>query len=255
MDPGQRAQEIEAAVKAHDARKRSDEDDEHHDRRRGDGRDDADLKSLLRALLQRLGNDGDDDPEYEHDDKGRLKLDAKGRRIRRVAHDDDDSDPNPRPGEPERMASDDRRSRKEDDDDDNRRADAQYQFDQVYQAVRGERAPPPMVLEGSRHYRLRMLNPLRQYSADYKDIDLSKITDPALFDLADRKIRADAYEVGCNPHLLQSLAPLPRLREIRKQDQSGRWLSEFVGPVSETLAPFRLPVFRVKRINTHPDRD
>jgi hypothetical protein len=34
---------------------------------------------------------------------------------------------------------------------------------------------------------------------------------------------------------------------------SGRTISHFVGPVSETLAPFVIPPLRVRRINPNPN--
>jgi hypothetical protein len=86
----------------------------------------------------------------------------------------------------------------------NRRADAQYDFDVVYQAIRGERAPPPMVAESSGHYRRRMLAPLLKYSTDWKGKDVWKIA-PDVLDIADKQIRADAYRIGSDPSLMQEL--------------------------------------------------
>ena len=91
--------------------------------------------------------------------------------------------------------------------------------------------------ERSSSYSLRMLKPIQKFSADFKDVDLLKLPADA-FAVADRMIRADAYKVGVDPRLMQQHMPGNRLREIRRTDQSGRSISEFVGPVSETLAPF-----------------
>jgi hypothetical protein len=98
---------------------------------------------------------------------------------------------------------------------------------------------------------------LKQYSDDWRDIDLTKLAPPA-FDVVDKKIRADALEVGSNPQLMNKFMPSGALqREIRKQDRTGRYISEFVGPVDAEngmFKPFELPPRRVVRFNKNPNK-
>jgi hypothetical protein len=98
-----------------------------------------------------------------------------------------------------------------------------------------------------------MLAPLLKYSTDWKGKDVWKLPRDVL-DVADKQIGADAYRIGSDPSLMQELEGAgSRLREIRRRDPTGRDIIQFVGPISETLAPFKMPAFRVKRINTHID--
>jgi hypothetical protein len=64
-----------------------------------------------------------------------------------------------------------------------------------------------------------MLAPLRKYSADWKDHDVWKLP-PAVLDIADTQICADAY-IGSDPSHMQELECTDRLREIRRRDGRG----------------------------------
>jgi hypothetical protein len=90
---------------------------------------------------------------------------------------------------------------------------------------------------------------LQKYSDDYRDIDLTKLPADA-FKLADKTIRADALRVGNNPQELSRFIPNGNLlREVRRQDRTGRWISEFVGPIDAVngmFTPFRMPAMRAK---------
>jgi hypothetical protein len=201
-------------------------------------------------------------------------------------HEDDDAEPTPpeqeeterqRLHEPEPMASDDDRLGREDDrhdrhrddrhhreddrrdtradavrreqEDNNDRLQAQYDYDQCFLGVTGERAPKPVVGTSARTYRTYCLNKLKKYSANYENIDLTKLPADA-FALADRQIRADALAIGANPQEMARFMPNGALqREIRKTDRTGRVISEFVGPVDAPngmFAPFAMPVRRAK---------
>jgi hypothetical protein len=169
--------------------------------------------------------------------------------------DDDDA-------EPERLAGDDNRLRRDErrrsdaqrERDEDRRGEAQYAFDRVYQAVKGERAPPPMALESSNHYRRRMLAPLLKYSTDWKNADIWKIA-PAVLDIAERQIRADAQRIGNDPSAMQEFeGERASLREVRTPDATGRMITRFYGPVSATIDPFRMQPMRVKRFITNPNQ-
>jgi hypothetical protein len=201
---------------------------------------------------------------------------------RRDRHEDDDAEPTPpeqeketerqRLHEPEPMSSDDDRLRREDDrhdrhhreddrrdrradaarraqDDENDRLQAQHDFDAAFLGTTGERAPQPIVGQSARTYKIYCLNRLKKYSDDYAKMDLSKLPPDAL-DLADRRIRADAIAVGSSPQELSRFMPSGNLqREIRRQDRTGRVISEFVGPVDAPngmFKPFELPPQRAR---------
>jgi hypothetical protein len=133
--------------------------------------------------------------------------------------------------------------------DENDRLEAQYALDQAFNAVEGTHAPKPISGQSARSYRTYCLKRLQKYSDDYKDIDLTKLPADA-FKLADARIRADAVRVGSNPQELSRFIPTGNLlREVKRQDQTGRWISEFVGPVDAPngmFAPFRMPSMKAR---------
>jgi hypothetical protein len=196
--------------------------------------------------------------------EGGAGMDAATRR--RARRDDDDrgedpGDPDHEATDPKQTASDTATSRadavrrqradaaREEAENDDSRYQAQAEFDRVFYALEGTRAPQPLVGERARTYRVRMLRQLQKYSPDHKDVDLKTITDPKLFELTDRRIRADALGVAQDPAAMQKYfeAALPGLREVFTEDPlTGRRISKFYGPVEATLAPFRLPRMRAK---------
>jgi hypothetical protein len=131
--------------------------------------------------------------------------------------------------------------------DDEARLEAQSDYDRCFYAIEGSRAPLPLAGERSHTYRVRMLRGLQKYSDEHKGVDLASITDPKLFEVIDRRIRADALQVAHNPEAMQKYfgAVSEGLREVIEEDpRTGRKISRFVGPVSACLAPFRLPSMR-----------
>jgi hypothetical protein len=200
--------------------------------------------------------------------EGGAGMDAATRRRRARRKDDDDrsgddpDDPDHRPGDPKQTAADDAdlsradavrlrhaaaaRSERQNEEE---REQAQADYDRVFFAIEGSRAPLPLAGERARSYRDRMLKQLRKYSADHKDIDIATIADPTLFALVDQRIRADALAVARDPAAMQAYfgAVSEGLREVIEEDpRTGRRISRFVGPVSATLAPFRLPPMRAR---------
>jgi hypothetical protein len=202
----------------------------------------------------------------------------------RRRHSEDDAKPCPpeqetegRETEPEPMSADDDRARddrhhREDDrrdrradsarraqDDENDRLTAQQDYDRAYQAIKGERAPQPMMGQSARSYRQYCAKPLQKYSEDWKDIDLAGLK-PDAFALADKQIRADAIRIGGNSAELQRFEGVKAgafQREIFRTDRTGRRISEFVGPTEAEngmFAPFCLPPRRVVRINRNPNK-
>jgi hypothetical protein len=256
-----------------DARKDNEEDDEgEHDK---DGEDKKDAKK-------------DDDDDDKKDDRKDAKKDDKDlekwaeEEKKEPEHKDakKDADPDAAPeekGEPKPMASDDdrRKDAKKDDDDDRARkdstdirrrldrlersrvrsdaelnalADAQQEWDRVAQQF-GERAHRPLDGETLNTYNRRHVVRFQKHSPRWKDMDFSAL--PAqVMQVAMPDVRADAVEAA-----KRGLIGQPELREIVRYDRTGRKISEFIGDIAVTLAPFRLPSMRVKggRINTRPN--
>jgi hypothetical protein len=172
-------------------------------------------------------------------------------------------------------ARDDRRDRRHRDDKRDTRADsrrqqrddeldlyeAQGQWNECYMAIDGKKAPTPVSGHSARTYRLYCAQPYQKYSTDWKAVDLAKLakTDPAAFTVAETQIRADSIRIGNNPQELQKFKSDGYLqREIRRQDRTGRWISEFVGPVDAPngmFKPFELPPLRLRGFNKNPNRD
>ena len=188
-------------------------------------------------------------------------MDAATRR-RRARRDDDADDPDHRPGDPKQTAADDAdlsradaarlrhadaaRSERQNEEE---REQAQADYDRVFYAIEGSRAPLPLAGEWARTYRVRMLKQLQKYSAEHKGIDLATIADPKLFEVVDQRIRADALAIAHDPAAMQTYfgAVSEGLREvIETEPRTGRRFSRFVGPISATLEPFRLPRMKAK---------
>lgn len=192
-------------------------------------------------------------------------LDAQAAKPKKDAKRADDDE-----GEAEPMASDDnrgdqgtddpsteiedrlppyaRRKVADDAEKENATLEAQARADRVCR-LWGKRAPEAMMGEPVRSYRRRLLKPLQQFSDEYSKVDLNLISDPRTFDIAERAIFADAARASSD----NSRQPRGVLREIVREDQSGRRISEFVGDVSVTLEPFRMQPYRVRRINKNAD--
>ena len=123
-------------------------------------------------------------------------------------------------------------------------AHAQARADAVC-AARGERAPPPMAGEKLSAYRRRLLRDLRHESKEFGAIDLHGISGP-LFDAIEARIYADALAASSRPSV-----PIGELREVKTQDQSGRWISTFYGNPRTWMDDFSAPRQRLVKINTN----
>lgn len=126
-------------------------------------------------------------------------------------------------------------------------ADAQARCDEAAR-LHGLSAAPPMTGETVRDYRLRLLGKFQQYSKDFKDIELSAISDEKLLDPIEARIYADAIAEASSP----ASAPAGMLREVRSTDEAGRIIRKFVGHPGVWLADFKAPK-RLGRINRYPD--
>lgn len=112
-------------------------------------------------------------------------------------------------------------------------ADAQVKADSVFSAF-GKRAPMPLSGEKPLAYRRRMMVQLQEHSPDFKSVDLSAISDPALLAVAEKQIFADAQASA------STSVGAGTLREIRRADATGRLISTFEGDPAVTWAPFQL---------------
>jgi hypothetical protein len=187
-----------------------------------------------------------------------MAANAKPKKDAKTRADDDEGE-----GEVEPMASDDNRADEGTDDPSTtiedrlppyarRKGDAvreeelhadQARADQVAQHW-GRRAVHLRDGDTLHSYRVRSGNAEKQFSKKYRAVDLNEIRDPRALKIAVDEIRADSIEASSNP-----TTPRARLQEIITTDRTGRQISTFMGPVSETLAPFRLPVMRVTHFN------
>jgi hypothetical protein len=138
--------------------------------------------------------------------------------------------------------------------------EAQTQYNEAYQAVDGTKAPLPISGHSALTYRVYCAKPLQKYSETWKSADLLKLakSSPDVFRVADTAIRADCVRIGGDSRELAKYKTDGIMqREIRRQDRTGRWMSEFVGPINAPngmFAPFDLPPQRVKRFNKNPNK-
>lgn len=102
----------------------------------------------------------------------------------------------------------------------------QARYDSVFQALGQGPAPLPMSGEDVTAYKLRCASKLKAYSPRWKDSNLYTVgADSAALEIADRQILEDAVEASRAPVDLEP----GELREIVRQDATGRRITEFVG--------------------------
>lgn len=119
------------------------------------------------------------------------------------------------------------------DEDRNQIADTQCKADSVFASF-GERAPMAVAGEKPLAYRRRILTKLQQHSTDYKAVDLSSISDSQMLSIAEKQIYADAQHSASS-----SMEPGSGLREVVRQDATGRKISTFIGDAENCWAPFK----------------
>ncbi|MBU9812373.1 NUDIX domain-containing protein [Rahnella sp. SL6] len=119
------------------------------------------------------------------------------------------------------------------DEDRNDIADTQHKADSVFASF-GERAPMAVAGEKPLAYRRRILTKLQQHSTDYKAVDLSSISDSQMLSIAEKQIYADAQKSAAS-----SLEPGAGLREVVRQDATGRKISTFIGDAENCWGPFK----------------
>lgn len=221
------------------------------------------------AFMERFGKSRDDDDD---DDR---------RRDRRSKRRDDENEGED--GEPEAMASDDDRERDDEAEpsdkpgvavtpasegsEQNRYAGLDSRRDSV--AARehdllmtqsksdkvcylwGHESIRPRINDTSRSFMTRVGTVFQKHSPPYKHADLRLIRDDAALRAAYETILADASKAATSN---ESTTGFQRM--ITREDPSGRRYYEFFGPVDAingTLAPFKMPAYRVKGgFNTTP---
>ena len=231
-----------------DRRKDAKRDDAHRDdKRRDDDRrdDDDDRRDDGRRKDAKRDDEAEDEEEKEERDDARryddkrddARADSMIRSLKR---------------EMEELRRSVRRPRIMTDDELNELSEKQGEWDKVAQ-MHGLRAARPLDGERIASYDRRMAKVFQKHSAKWKDADLSAMPIDAVTRIIAPEIRADAvtaaYRVDPAEGGMQ--------REVRRQDRTGRWISEFVGPVNAAngaLAPFRMAPMRVMGINTNPNR-
>jgi hypothetical protein len=274
---------MDAFMSKHD--KRKDEDEEE----RKDAKRDDEFPPKKDAKKDEGGEDMEGMSDKRKDGEKEMPFESKDDK-RKDAKEEGEGEGDPegeKKGEPEPMASDDKRKDKKDakkdgeeeekKEDDDRRSDAvlrrqvsdlqrqinrmsrqrtdeetdalgeaQTMWSEVAQQ-HGERISRPLDGEPLDVYNRRNAKRFQKHSDKWGKVDLSTLPRDVLA-IAVPEIRADSIaaarrgDPGANAVL----------REVQHTDRTGRIISEFVGPVSATLAPFRLPVMRVKRINNNP---
>ena len=123
-------------------------------------------------------------------------------------------------------------------------ADHQARADRVYSAF-GKQAPRFMAGETLMAYRKRLLKEYQGHSKDFAKVNLLAISDPAVLDIAEERILADALAAARSP----TDVPVNELREIRSRDETGRTIRTFAGRPSAWMGEFKSPARRVTGIN------
>lgn len=219
---------------AHSFGKRGDDDDDaKHAARR-----DAEEKELA-GHLEAAGEGKDDAAKHAHD--RRVKADAED-----TMDDSKRSDARADSALEGRLSALER-ARARSDEELDKLAEAQTEWDTVCQAT-GQRPTRPLDGEPLDTFNRRNAKRFQAHSVKWGKVDLVSLP-PSVLNIAVPEIRADAMAAAYRG---DPEGPDAVLREIRRPDRTGRIISEFVGPVSATLAPFRMPASRVKRINNQP---
>lgn len=124
-------------------------------------------------------------------------------------------------------------------------ADCQARADSVAMAF-GESASRPQLGETVLGYRKRLANKFKQYSTTYKDLNIAKISDPALFSVVEKQIYSDAITTANNPVVGKNGG----LREIKTHSPAGHQISTFKGQISTWMDDFRADTFNITHLNT-----
>jgi hypothetical protein len=140
-----------------------------------------------------------------------------------------------------------RTSRQRSDEETNALAELQHSWSVVAQS-HGDSVARPMDGESVLSFDRRQAKRFQKYSERWKGVDLSALPPSVMTGIAAPEVRTDSIAAARIP----VAGAEPTLREIVREDRTGRRISEFVGSVEATLAPFKLPTMRVKQFNKNP---
>jgi len=115
-------------------------------------------------------------------------------------------------------------------------AESQAKADSVANSF-GERAPAPLIGESPFAYRQRMAARFKKHSKTYADMNIASITDAKLFGVIEAQIYSDAQSAAMSPLDV----PKHTLREVVKNDATGRRITSFVGDPSACWDQFKSP--------------
>lgn len=119
----------------------------------------------------------------------------------------------------------------------------QSKAERVFQAFGDSAgAPPPVNGETEVDYRVRLLSAFKKHSKAYKDSDLGKVHDEAIFTSIEDSIYADAYTEATRPTQVQPGVLIPQ----RTKDATGRVITRYNGDPNAAWAPFMQPPRYVK---------
>lgn len=123
----------------------------------------------------------------------------------------------------------------------------QSKAERVAQAF-GDMAGAPCAVNGESEtdYRIRLLSKYKTLSKSYKDADLSKIQDAAVFTLIEDAIYKDALTEASNPTQVQPGILIPQ--KIR--DAANREITRYVGDPNACWDQFNPPVRHVRKLQT-----
>lgn len=127
-------------------------------------------------------------------------------------------------------------------------ADAENKADSVAHALgMPAHSTKPMLGEKPTAYRLRMARKLQVHSPAYKEVNLQAIAaaDTKAFGLAEAAIFADATKVASRPTEISA----GQLRQVKRRDESGREITEFVGDTMACWGQFVAPSRKASGFN------
>lgn len=123
----------------------------------------------------------------------------------------------------------------------------QSKAERVFQALGDSAGAPPAANgESEMDYRVRLLSGFKKHSKSYKDADLAKIGDAAVFGMIEDAIYADAVAEASNPSTIAPGILIPQ----RIKDAAGREITRYKGDAGSCWDVFNPPVRHVRRLLT-----
>jgi hypothetical protein len=103
---------------------------------------------------------------------------------------------------------------------------AQMRAERPAQAL-GMQAPPPLMGESVKDYRVRLASHFQSHSPDWKGANLNTLaaTSPSALSVAETQIYDAAYKAGTNPHC----PPGTPLRAVTSRNEGGAMVTKFYG--------------------------